>query len=131
MKISVFGNPDIKEDSLVVEMVPELKAKFPQVDIKVEDPSEGLVPPEKGEWVILDVARGVDKVRMFEDIDKLVTEKRVSLHDYDVSMELKLLKRLGKVKKIKIVAVPEGMEKEKAFREVTEILKGYCQEASP
>ncbi len=131
MKVSVFGNPYIKEDSLVVEMVPELKAKFPQVDIRVEDPSEGLMPPEKGEWMILDVAKGVDKIRVFEDMDKLVTEKRVSLHDYDVSMELKLLKRLGKVKKVKIVAVPMGMEKGKAFREVVKILKSYSQGASP
>ena len=123
MKVSVFGNPDVKIDSLVVKLVPRLKEKFLKIEFRVEDPSEGLKPPEKGMWVILDVAKGVDRIRVFEDLDKLVTEKRVSLHDYDVPMELKLLKRIGKVKKIKIVAVPMEMDKKKALEEITKILE--------
>ena len=123
MKVSVFGNPDVKIDSLVVKLVPKLQKKFSELEIRVEDPSEGLKPPEKGMWVILDVAKGVDRIRVFEDLDKLVTEKWVSLHDYDVSMELKLLKRIGKVKEIKIVAVPMEMDKKKALEEITKILE--------
>jgi len=127
MKVSVFGNPDVKIDSLVVKMVPRLKKKFPKIEFRVEDPGEGLRPPSDKDrpcqWVILDVAKGVDKVRVFEDLDKLVTEKRVSLHDYDVSMELKLLKRIGKVKKLKIVSVPMEMSKRKALKEITRILE--------
>lgn len=121
--MSVFGNPDVKEDSLVVGLMPELKKKFPKIEFMIEDPSEGLKPPEKGTWVILDVAKGVDKIRVFEDLGKLVTEKRVSLHDYDVSMELKLLKRLGRVGKLKIVAVPIKMDKKKALENIIRILE--------
>ncbi|MBU1085745.1 MAG: hypothetical protein ABIJ43_04610 [Candidatus Beckwithbacteria bacterium] len=123
MKVSVFGNPDIKEDNLVVKMVPELKKKFPEVEFRVEDPSEGLKPPENGLWVILDVAVGIDKIRVFEDLDKLTTERKTSLHDYDVAMELKLLKKLGRIEKLKIVAVPGDMDREKALREIVRIIE--------
>ncbi len=123
MKVSVFGNPDLAEDNLVVKLAPELQKKFPKVEFRVEDPSEGLKPPDEGEWVILDVAKGVKKIRAFEDLDKLVTEKRVSLHDYDVSMELKLLKKLGRVGKIKIVAVPIKIDRKKALKEIVDILE--------
>jgi len=130
MKVSVFGNPDVKKDNLVVKLVPKLKKFFPKIDFRVEDPSEGLKPPVsvgRGRperlWVILDVAKGIDKIRVFEDLDKLVTEKRVSLHDYDVSMELKLLKRLGRVEKLKIVAVPMGMDRKKALEKICSILE--------
>jgi len=122
MKVSVFGNPDLKEDSLAVKLVPELKIEFPKVKFKVEDPVEGLKPPKNGLWVILDVAEGVDKIRVFEDIDKLVDERRVSLHDYDVGMELKLLKKMGKIKKLKIVVVPMEMKKSRALKEIKDAL---------
>ncbi len=122
MKVSVFGNEQVKEDSLVVDLLPKLKKKFPRLKFRVEDPSEGLRPPDEGEWVILDVAKGIDKIRVFEDLSKLVTEKRVSLHDYDVSMELKLLKRLGRVNKLKIVAVPMEMDKDQAFKEIVKVI---------
>jgi len=128
MKVSVFGNPDLKEDSLAVKLVPELKIEFPGVEFKVEDPVEGLKPPKNGLWVILDVAEGVDKIRVFEDIDKLVDERRVSLHDYDVGMELKLLKKLGKIKKLKIVAVPMEMKKSRALKEIKDVLLTIQQE---
>lgn len=118
MKVSVFGNPDLKGDSLVVKMVPRFKKRFPEVEFQVEDPSEGLRPPLDGLWIVLDVAVGIDKIRVFEDLDKLVTEKRVSLHDYDVATELKLLKKLDRVKKIKIVAVPIKASEEEVINEL-------------
>jgi Ni,Fe-hydrogenase maturation factor len=122
MKVSVFGNPDLKGDSLVVKMVPRLKKRFPEVEFKIEDPSEGLKPPVEGEWIILDVAVGIDKVRVFEDLDKLVTEKRVSLHDYDVAMELKLLKKLGKIGELKIVAVPVKASEEEIVNKLDKVI---------
>ena len=122
MKVSVFGNPDLKEDRLVVRMVPSLKKRFPKVEFEIEDPSEGLKPPVDREWVILDVAVGIDRIRVFDDLDKLVTEKRVSLHDYDVAMELKLLKKLGRIGKLKIVAVPSSSGKKEIIKELSKVL---------
>ena len=124
MKVSVFGNPDIKEDSLVVDLVPELRRRFKEVKFKVEDPSEGLKPPPADAgWVILDVAKGIEEVKVFEDLDKLESLRRVSLHDYEVGMELKLLKKLGKVGELKIIAVPIRMKKERAMENIVRIIK--------
>jgi len=122
MKVSVFGNPDLKEDSLVVKLMPELKRELPEVEFKVEDPSEGLKPAKKGLWVILDVVKGIEGVKVLDDVDKLVDKRRVSLHDYDVAMELKLLNKLGKIKKLKIVGVEMGMEEKKALEGIIKVL---------
>lgn len=123
MRVSVFGNPDLKEDSLVVRLVPELKKKLPEVEFKIEDPVEGLKPPKNSLWVILDVGEGIKGVKVFKDVDRLVDERRVSLHDYDVAMELKLLKKLGKMGEVKIMMVEMGMEKKAALIEVVKQLK--------
>lgn len=124
MKVSVFGNPDLEKDNLVVKLLPKLKKEFPKVEFRLEDPVEGLKPPPAAtEWVILDVAVGINKIRVFKNIDKLATEKRVSLHDYGVAMELKLLRKLGKVKRIKIIVVPVEMEEKRAFKGVIGVLR--------
>lgn len=114
MKISVFGNPDLKEDKAAIKLIPWLKKQYPAAEIKVEDPTGGLVPPEDGEWLIVDACappspeatEGQGRIMVFEDLDKFEALRRVSVHDYEVITELKLLKKLGKIKKLKILAVP-------------------------
>jgi hypothetical protein len=106
MKISVFGNPDLALDNAALKLIPELKKKYPHVEVVVEDPTGGLVPPEDGNWIIVDTCFGVDKITEFSDLDKFADVRRVSVHDYEVITELKLLKKLGKIKKLKIIAVP-------------------------
>jgi len=106
MKISVFGNQDLDTDNAAIKLIPWLKKKYPGAEIKVEDPTGGLVPPEDGEWLIVDTCAGINKITEFEDLDKFESLRRVSVHDYEVMTELKLLKKLGKIKKLKILAVP-------------------------
>lgn len=108
MKISVFGNPDLKEDNAAIKLIPSLKKKYPGAEIKIEDPAEGLKPPSPpaGGWIIVDACQGIKKITVFEDLDKFESLRRVSVHDYEVATELKLLKKLGKIKKLKILAVP-------------------------
>jgi len=104
MKISVFGNPDLKEDNTAIKLIPWLKKKYPAAEIKIEDPSSGLEPSD--DWLIVDTCAGIDKITEFEDLDQFESARRVSVHDYEVATELKLLKKLGKIKKLKIIAVP-------------------------
>jgi len=114
MKISVFGNPDLKEDNAAIKLIPELKKKYPKAEIKIEDPAEGLEPAE--DWIIVDVCQGINKIIEFEDLDKFESLRRVSVHDYEAAAELKLLKKLGKIKKLKIICVP-----------ISVIQKGLCR----
>ena len=104
MKISVFGNPNLPEDSAALKLIPQLKRKYPQAQILVEDPTEGLKPAN--DWLIVDVCREIEQITEFTDLDQFAAMRRVSVHDYEVITELKLLKKLGKIKKLKILAVP-------------------------
>lgn len=104
MKISVFGNPELAGDNAAIKLIPWLKKKYPEAEIKIEDPAEGLKPAE--DWLIVDACQGIDKITKFTDVDKFTTVRRVSVHDYDLAMELKLLRKLGKIKKLKIICVP-------------------------
>ena len=104
MKISVFGNPDLDGDSAAIKLIPWLKQKYPEAEIKIEDPSESLKPAD--DWLIVDVCQGINQLTEFNDLDKFESVRRVSVHDYDLAMELKLLKKLGKIKKLRLLAVP-------------------------
>lgn len=104
MKVSVFGNPDLDQDNATIKLIPWLKQKYPRAEIVIEDPTEGLKPA--ADWLIVDVCQGINQLTEFEDLDQFESLRRVSVHDYDLAMELKLLKKLGKIKKLKIIAVP-------------------------
>lgn len=106
MKISVFGNSDLEADNAAIKLIPWLKNKFPKAEVVVEDPSEGLRPAD--DWIIVDVCQGIKKLTVFRDLNQFEAKRRVSVHDYGLAMELKLLKKLGKIKKLKIMAVPSA-----------------------
>ena len=60
---------------------------------------------------------------MIEDLEKLETKQPVSGHDFDLAMELKLLKKIGRIGNVRIIAIPAGLELEKAVGEVKELIK--------
>lgn len=118
--IYVAGNPLIEADSLPIEMMRELQREFPDIRFLEFDPTEEF--PNQS-MIILDTVIGIDKVKIIEDIDKIVSEKAYSLHDFDLGYNLKLMKKMDKIRDIKIIGVPIGMEKEDALREVSNLLK--------
>ncbi|MFH7880670.1 MAG: hypothetical protein QXI09_01535 [Candidatus Aenigmatarchaeota archaeon] len=115
MKIYVFGNPLVKKDSLAVKLSKKLKKVFPQIDFEEFDVVEDL---KEENLVIMDVAEGIEKVEIIEDLDLLENRKIYSLHDYDLSYELKLLKKIGKIKNVKIIAIPFNLNEEEALKQV-------------
>ncbi|MEM0333223.1 MAG: hypothetical protein QXX30_02030 [Candidatus Aenigmatarchaeota archaeon] len=115
MKIYVFGNPLVKKDSLAVKLSKKLKKVFPQIDFEEFDVVEDL---KEENLVIMDVAEGIEKVEIIEDLDLLENRKIYSLHDYDLSYELKLLKKIGKIKNVKIIAIPFNLNEEEALKQI-------------
>jgi len=103
-KIFVFGNLDLVMDSLPLKMLPELRKKFPQIEFVVQDPNEEWEVPEN--LVVLDTAVGIKEVMVFDDLEKFTPPPRVSMHDFDALTNLRYLKKLGKLKSVKIIAVP-------------------------
>jgi len=118
--VYVLGNPDLPEDSLPVRLVPALRKACPDCIFEIKDPNEEWDVPER--LTIIDTIVGIDSVQMFHDLDAFERTPRVSLHDFDALMQLRLLKKLGKLKEITVIGVPPAMEAQKALEAVIPFL---------
>lgn len=104
MIVYVFGNPDLDADSLPLRIVPKLRERFPDIRFEVKDPNEEWDVPE--ELTVIDSVEGIDGVRVFENLDQFTSAPHVTMHDFDAFANLRLLQKLGKLKKIKIIGTP-------------------------
>ncbi|MEM5872518.1 MAG: hypothetical protein QXD55_01520 [Candidatus Aenigmatarchaeota archaeon] len=119
--IYVFGNPLIKEDSLPLKLVEKLKKEFPNIVFKEFDAVEDL--DFENELNIIDAVQGIKKVELIEDLDKILTKKIYSLHDFDLGYNLKLLKKMKMINKVRIFGVPMKINETKAFLELCNLIK--------
>ena len=120
-KILVFGNPRVKSDSVPLKIIKTLKKEFPEIKFEAMDPTEIINQNEKELW-ILDTVQGVDNVTIVDDSSMFTNQANLSVHDYDLALDLKLLLKLGKVQKIRVIAIPQDISKEKALEKVSRIL---------
>jgi len=116
-KIYVFGNPLLEEDSLALKIAKKLEKGFPSLSFIHHDPNEEI---KEKDLVVLDVALGIKQVTLITNLDQFETEQKVSLHDYDVAFSLKLMKKIGLIKTVKIIAIPMNYSEKKAYEEVKE-----------
>ena len=122
MKVLIFGNPLVKEDSLPLKILPKLRKKFPSIEFKEFDTAESL-EKEGEELIIIDTVKNIEDVKIFEDIEIFERKKIFSTHDYDLAYELKALKKLGYIKKVRIIGIPSKISEEECLRKVSEKLK--------
>ncbi|MFH0712078.1 MAG: hypothetical protein V1889_03130 [archaeon] len=122
MKILVFGNPLLKQDSLPLKILPILKLKFPNIQFKEIDPTEDLDKQGKN-LIILDTIKGIKKITIIDDIDKLKTNKLYSMHDFDLALNLKLLKKVGKIDSVIIIGIPMNISKSEALKQISTTLR--------
>ncbi len=125
-KILIFGNPLVPEDSLPLRLLPKLRKAFQNIEFKELDAAEEI-ENEGRDLVILDTAKGIDKVTVIDDIGKIQTEKIYSMHDFDLGLTLKLLKKMKKIDSVRIIAVPMGYDEKKALDEVGKYLAKTSQ----
>jgi len=119
--VFVFGNPLIEEDSLALKVAESLKGKIAGIEFKAVDSLDEV--ENKQDLYIMDVAFGLEKVQAIENLESLETKNPVSGHDFDLAIELKLLKKLGRIGKVSIIAIPAKMEIKKAVEEVKALVK--------
>ncbi len=120
--IYIFGNPLLDFDNLPIRIAPELRKKFPDIDFIIQDPNENIKPSASGELIIIDTVVGIDEVVIINNVEKLETEKIYSMHDFDLAFNLKLLKKIGKLKKITIFGVPPGLNKRIALEQLSKLI---------
>lgn len=119
--IYVAGNPLVREDSMPLRIMAKLQADFRRFEFRELEPTDSL--PEEKTLHIIDTVIGIDSVGVIKDIDRLVTGKVYSLHDFDLGFNLKLMKKTGKLKGVRIIGVPADMEERLALKGVRKALR--------
>ncbi|MBT6690500.1 hypothetical protein HN903_02135 [archaeon] len=111
MKILTFGNPLLKQDSLPLKILPTLIKQFPNITFLHIDPTEDL--EQYGPHLtILDTVQNIDKITILTSIEQLHANKVYSMHDFDLALNLKLLRKLDKIKSVKIIGIPMNTTEE-------------------
>lgn len=127
MQVFVFGNTDVEMDALPVQLIPELEKEFPDATFTVLDPNEEWDVPEH--MVIIDTVVGIKDVTVFDSLSQFMRAPRLTCHDFDAYANLMLLKKLGKIDKVRIIGVPAGADATTALeaivRELTSLTKEF------
>ena len=119
MKVYVLGNPLVKKDKVAFKVMEILKKKMREVSFFEFDPIEDI---EEKNPVFIDTVENLDRVREI-GLDELEIKKRYSLHDFGLEHLLTILKKLGKINKVRIIGIPSNYDPNKAAKEVEVILK--------
>ncbi len=122
--IYIFGNPLLTFDNLPIRLKPKLEKAFPDINFIIQDPNENL-HPENGELFIIDTVEGIKDVILIEDLDQIKNDPKYSMHDFDLGFNLKLLKKIGALQKVKIIGVPMEMNEKTALKKINQLLQKY------
>ena len=120
-KIYVFGNPLVKEDSLPLKLIDKLREEFPNIEFEEFDTVEDL--ELKKELNIIDSVKGIKKVELIEDLEKIITDKIYSIHDFYLGYNLKLLKKIKMIEKVRILGIPVKIDESEAFDQLKKMIK--------
>ncbi len=118
LKIYCFGNEFVNGDSLAKQIADELDIEGVKF-VRCNSPDELEIA---GDLLLMDVVKGIDKVMVIDDVDKLKDKNLCSLHDFDLSFFLKLLKELNQIKNIKIIGIPQQGDKEEIKKQISDLL---------
>ena len=121
--ILVFGSEDFDYDNKAVNMIDLLKKKLTDHAIYKLSRPEQIMDFLQKDFIILDVAKGINKPVMITDLDKIKYGKKITAHDMDLAAFLKTLKELRQIDKIKIVAIPN--DKETNVEEVAKMIMKF------
>ena len=104
------------------KIIPDLKKTFPKINFVHHDPNENL--PEDGqEIIIIDTVINTKKVITITEPDQISTDSVYSPHDWDLALNLKLLIKLGKIKKFLIIGLPPTGNTDQIYQAVVKIIK--------
>lgn len=121
--IYIFGNPLLNFDNTPFKVLPDLKKELPYINFITRDPNENLKPDKDGELIIIDTIMDIKDVIAINDINKIKNSPRYSMHDFDLGFNLKLLEKIGKLKKITIFGVPAKIKKRVAIKQLVNAIK--------
>jgi len=111
MKVYAFGNVDVPEDRAALTAAEKLKG-MSGVEWVIVKPNEDVPFADEEYVVIMDTMQGIKEVTLFseDDLDRLAVTRSTTAHDWDLGLQLKYLKKLGKLGQVTIVGVPQTGE---------------------
>lgn len=109
MKVYVFGNEDVPEDNKAIEVAQKLEHAIGGISFVFVKPNEDLPFADHGHVVILDTVHGLPSVALIggDAIDGFTVSSRASVHDFDLTFQLRYLKKLGKLGEVTIIGIPQ------------------------
>jgi Ni,Fe-hydrogenase maturation factor len=112
MNVYVFGNKYVAEDKGVIEVAGELEGTIEGISFVFVSPNEDAPFVNERHVVILDTVQGLKDVALLEgdQIDKLILSPRGSVHDFDLTFQLRYLKKLGKLGDVTLIGIPQKGE---------------------
>lgn len=121
-KVFVLGNPLVKSDSKVFNLLPHLTKEFSDINFEFYDPTEEIELNINSDLIFLDTGINLKKTTLFRDLKYFELSPKNSVHDYDLPLQLGLMKKLGKIKNVYVIAVPATGKTTKILQEVKAIL---------
>lgn len=120
--IYVLGNPLIEEDKKPVELIPALSKAFQTYSFIHIDPTEGFPVTHSGKCTIIDTVIGIENVTVYSDLESFIVSPRMTVHDFDIPLELGMMKKLGKLKEITVIGIPVGKNKAEILKQLRALL---------
>lgn len=120
--VYVLGNPLDSHDRLPMKLLPQLREQCPQFEFTILDPTEELPFEKTLNLILIDTVIGIDKVTIFHDLSSFSLSPRISVHDYDLPLNLGILTKLGKIKDITVIGVPPEGNESQILKEIVDVL---------
>lgn len=120
--IYILGNKLVKSDNLAIKLLPRFRLKFKNISFKHFDPTEELDSLREKKLIFIDPVVGIDDVYTFSGLDNFDKSPRFSVHDYDLLLNLMLMKKLGKIKDFLIIGIPSNGEVDEVFAKIIRII---------
>ena len=112
MNVYVFGNEYVAEDIRAIEVARDLQNTVEGVSFVFVGPNEEVPFADEPRVVILDTIQGIQDVALVEgdEFDGLLLSPRGSVHDFDLTFQLRYLKKLGKLGDVTLIGIPQKGE---------------------
>jgi Ni,Fe-hydrogenase maturation factor len=112
MNVYVFGNKYVAEDKGAIEVAGELEGTIEGISFVFVNPNEDAPFVNERHVVILDTVQGLKDVALVkgDQIDRLTLSPRGSVHDFDLTFQLRYLKKLGKLGDVTLIVIPQKGE---------------------
>lgn len=120
-----FGNPYVPEDAAAIELGESLDV--PGFTFIPTPSPESIIDHLDEELYVMDVAEGVSEVTLISDPSKVRLPPRVTAHDIDPALFLRIVETLYGVK-VPVIALPMGVEREVVRGQLLGLLSTLRQE---